>query len=115
MQKPHISLLNETEPFVFVSGQLALDETFTISAPDIDGQTTKVVGNIEKILRQAGLGLSDVIKTTVWLKNASDFWDFDTSYARAFGSHRPARSTVVSELVIPSALVEIEAIARRPR
>jgi len=50
---------------------------------------------------------------TVWLKNPSDFAAFDAAYAECFGAHKPARSTVVSDLVLPAALIEIEVIVHR--
>lgn len=109
---PHLTLLTESDPFIFVSGQLPLDSNYNISSLDIDGQTRKVIANIADALQSVGLSLTDIVKTTVWLKNASDFQAFDAAYAKCFGECRPARSTVVSELVLPSALVEIEAIAR---
>jgi enamine deaminase RidA (YjgF/YER057c/UK114 family) len=56
-----------------------------------------------------------VVKATVWLAKAADFAAFNESYAAAFGETRPARSTVVCPLVLPEALIEIEAIARRQR
>jgi 2-iminobutanoate/2-iminopropanoate deaminase len=64
-------------------------------------------------LEGAGLGLQDIVKTTVWLRREADFAAFNDSYARFFGQIRPARSTVISALVHPAALVEIEAIASR--
>lgn len=115
MAAPHLSPLTEAGSTVFLSGQLAFDDNRRISATDIDGQTTRTIDNIEHVLRQAGLSLGDVVKATVWLKNASDFMAFNESYARAFGEHAPARSTVVSELMLPEALVEIEVIAHRRR
>jgi len=113
MAAPHLSPSIEAGSFVFLSGQLAFDENRRISATDIDGQTTQVIKNISQVLAQAGLALADVVKATVWLKNVTDFSGFNDSYARAFGSHKPARSTVVSGLVVPAALIEIEVVARR--
>lgn len=114
MQPPHLSSWTEAGSFVFLSGQLAFDEKRTLSATDIDGQTAQTIKNIVQVLSQAGLTLADTVKVTVWLKNAADFPAFNESYARAFGSHAPARSTIVSQLVLPQALVEIEVVARRP-
>jgi len=110
---PHLAPFAESEPFLFVSGQLAFDADGGISAAGIDGQTRQIIANIAKVLRGTDLSLSDIVKTTVWLKNAADFVAFDAAYAECFGDHRPARSAVVSDLVLPAALIEIEAIARR--
>lgn len=111
---PHLAPFVEHSPFVFLSGQLPFDANREISEPTIDGQTRQVIANIAHVLGTLGLTLDDVVKATVWLKNAPDFADFDAAYAACFGDHKPARSTVVSDLVLPAALVEIEAIAVRP-
>lgn len=110
---PHLIPVAESEPFFFLSGQLPFDAQQQISATDIGGQTRQVVANIAKVLKSAGLSLNDVVKTTIWLRDAADFAGFDSTYAELFGEHRPARSTVVSSLVLPDALIEIEAVARR--
>lgn len=115
MIKPHLSTWTEAEGLVFLSGQLPFDEKGAISEENIDGQTKQVLRNIANVLRQAGLSLKNVVKTTVWLKNVSDFQQFNESYAQMFGDHLPARSTVASDLMLPQALVEIEVVARRPR
>jgi 2-iminobutanoate/2-iminopropanoate deaminase len=113
MIRPHLSPWTEAGSLIFVSGQLAFDSSGAISATDIAGQTRQVLKNLESVLRAAGVRLSDVIKTTVWLANAADFPAFNESYAAAFGEVKPARSTVIGSLVLPQALIEIEAIARR--
>lgn len=99
---------------LFLSGQLAFGPDGAIVAPDdIAAQTSQVLANIAGVLKGHGLGLPDVVKTTVWLTNTADFQAFNEAYAAAFGSHRPARSTVRSDLMLPGARIEIEAIARR--
>jgi 2-iminobutanoate/2-iminopropanoate deaminase len=110
---PHLKLWIDAGPIVYLSGQLAFDADRNISAPDIVGQTRQVLENIATVLREANLSPSDVVKTTVWLKNGADFSHFDAAYASFFGPHRPARSTVVANLVLEEALIEIEAIAYR--
>lgn len=111
---PHLVPVVDSDPFLFLSGQLPFDADRQISAPDIEGQTRQIIANIEDVLKSIDLSLGDVVKTTVWLKNAADFMKFDAAYAECFGAHMPARSTVVCDLVLPAALIEIEAIARRP-
>jgi 2-iminobutanoate/2-iminopropanoate deaminase len=111
MQAPHLSPWTEASPLIFVSGQLPFDASGQISAEDIGSQTTQALRNLEAVLTRASLSLRDVVKTTVWLRNATDFSQFDASYAKYFGEVKPARSTVVSALVHPKALVEIEATA----
>jgi 2-iminobutanoate/2-iminopropanoate deaminase len=95
---------------VITSGQLAFNEVGRIEG-DITEQTTRVLRRIETILAESGLNLHDVGKTSVWLVNADDFAAFNETYAKIFGDHMPARSTVVSQLTAPGALIEIEAMA----
>jgi 2-iminobutanoate/2-iminopropanoate deaminase len=113
MSLPHFSLWTEAASLVFVSGQLPFDATGRISETGVSGQTTQVLRNLEAVVAKAGLKLSDVVKTTVWLRSQSDFVAFNESYANYFGEIRPARSTVICALAHPDALVEIEAIVQR--
>jgi 2-iminobutanoate/2-iminopropanoate deaminase len=114
MKPPHLSPYMEAGSLIFLSGQLAFDAHGKISESELDGQTTQVLANIEGVLRTLGLGRGDIVKTTVWLRPGSDFAAFNDSYADFFGAHRPARSTVFSDLALAAAAVEIDAVARRP-
>ena len=96
---------------VYTSGQLAFDERGRLNAGAVDEQTALCLANIERILRDAGLTRDDVIKVAAWLTDAADFANFNRAYANFFGDHRPARSTVRCDLMLPGARVEIEAIA----
>jgi 2-iminobutanoate/2-iminopropanoate deaminase len=82
-----------------------------IESPDISGQTSQVLTNIRAVLAAAGLDLSHVVKTTVFLKDLGDFATMNGLYSDAFGSHKPARSTVQVAKLPLDALVEIEVIA----
>jgi 2-iminobutanoate/2-iminopropanoate deaminase len=113
MQAPHLSPFTETHGIVFISGQLAFDSQAQIPHEDIEGQTMLALKNLAAVLSKTGLTLKDVVKTTVWLRDARDFAGFNAVYADTFGEHRPARSTIVGQLVHPDALVEIEAVAAR--
>jgi 2-iminobutanoate/2-iminopropanoate deaminase len=95
---------------VYLSGQLALIDGKLVAGGIVE-QTTTVLDNIERLLAEANLTLSDVFKTTVWIVDGSDFAQFNATYSARFSSPYPARSAVVSKLVIPGALVEIEVIA----
>ena len=99
---------------IFCSGALGVDANFQLVEGGVAAQTKAAIANLQAVLAQAGATLSDVAKTTVWLTDMADFAAFNASYAEAFGSHAPARSTVTSALAIPGALVEIEAIACAP-
>ena len=97
---------------LFCAGQLPLNpETMKIEAADIAGQTSQVLTNIKAVLAAADLDLSHVVKTTVFLKDLSDFATMNGLYSDAFGSHKPARSTVQVAKLPLDALVEIEVIA----
>lgn len=96
--------------FLFVSGQLSLREG-AIVGDDVGEQTDIVIDAIVEQLEAHGAALDAVVKTSVWLTRADDFVAFNTAYARHFNEPYPARSTVISDLALPGALVEIDAIA----
>ena len=98
--------------FLFASGQVALDPaTSEFIAGDIAKQTERVLENLKGILEAAGCHLHRVVKTTVFLKNMSDFTAMNEVYAKFFPAAPPARSTVEVARLPKDALVEIEVIA----
>jgi 2-iminobutanoate/2-iminopropanoate deaminase len=98
--------------FVFTAGQVALDpRTGEVVSGGISEQTGRALENLSAILIAAGTSLSQVVKTTVFLVDMADFAAMNEVYARAFGTHRPARSTVAVAALPRGARVEIEAIA----
>jgi 2-iminobutanoate/2-iminopropanoate deaminase len=98
--------------FLFTAGQVALDPTKgELVAGGIVEQTTRALENLRAILKAAGTDFSQVVKTTVFLVDMADFTDMNEVYGRAFGSHRPARSTVAVAALPRGARVEIEVIA----
>jgi len=112
---PFFSSARRDGDWVFVSGQMAFDEHSRIAGDTVGDQTRRCLARIEHILCAEGLGLADVLKTTVWLGRVTDFIEFNASYAEVFATTKvpaPARSTVRADLMVPGALVEIEAIAR---
>ena len=97
---------------LFCSGQVALSPTEgVLVSDDVAAQTEQVFRNIRAVLATAGVGLGDVVKTTVYLDTMDDFKAMNAVYAEAFGDHRPARSTVAVDALTVGALVEIEVIA----
>ena len=101
---------------VFVAGQIGLDPaTGKMVEGGIDAQTTQVMKNAEAVLKNAGLGFKDVVRTTVFLTNISDFQAMNKIYAGYFpeGSIPPARSTVAVSALAAGAVVEIDFIAAR--
>ncbi len=100
--------------FVFASGQIPLDpETMEIVGDDVKAQTDRVLRSLAAVLEEAGVSLSKVVKSTVYLANISDFQAMNEVYARHFGEHRPARAAMQAGALPKGALVEIEAIAIR--
>jgi reactive intermediate/imine deaminase len=97
-------------PFVFVSGQVAMGDKGEIVPGGIEAQTRQTLKNVENALALAGCTLKDVVKATVWLDDARDFWTFNRVYAEFFSENKPARSTTQATLMI-DAKVEIEVIA----
>ena len=97
---------------VFCSGQTPLDPaTMQIVGADIGQQTERVLQNLEIVLGGLGLSLQNVVKTTVFLKDMADFPGMNAVYARMFGDHRPARTTIAVKQNPLDALVEIECVA----
>lgn len=97
---------------VFSSGQIPLDpQTGQFVEGGIAEQTEQVLKNLSEVLRAAGVGLSDVVKTTVYLADMNDFAAMNEIYARHFQRDPPARSTVQAARLPRGALIEIEAIA----
>lgn len=111
-RQPNFSMTRRAGSLVFVSGQMAFGEGFRIVGEDVAAQTRICLENIERQLATAGLTARDIVKTTVWLTRVDDFAAFDAAYGAYFGDARlPARSTVRADLMVPGALVEIEAVA----
>jgi reactive intermediate/imine deaminase len=99
--------------FVFVSGQVAMDEKGVVVFGDIESQTRVTMDNVIKTLALADCELKDVIKATIWLDDVRDFWGFNKVYSEYFPENPPARATVRSELMV-DAKIEIEVMAYKP-
>lgn len=98
--------------FVFVSGQVPMVDGKKVEG-GVAAETRAVLDNIAAVLELAGCDMSNVIKTTVWLRDHDDFAAFNEAYGGYFPTNPPARSTAESRLMIDIA-VEIEAIAYKP-
>ena len=99
--------------FLFTSGQVPLDPASgKLVEGGLETSAERVFDNLEAILTQAGLKFGDVVKTTVFLTRAEDFAPLNAVYARRFGAHRPARSTVIVAALPDGAALEIDMIAR---
>ncbi|GAA8608093.1 RidA family protein [Helicobacter pylori] len=101
-----------TNDLVFISGQLGIDaSTGEFKGADIHSQTTQSMENIKAILKEVGLGMDSVVKTTILLKSLDDFAVVNEIYGSYFKEPYPARATFQVAKLPKDALVEIEAIA----
>ena len=97
---------------IFASGQIPLDpSTGEFVAGGIAEQTEQVLRNLTAVFEAAGIGLAQVVKTTVFLANMEDFVAMNEVYGRFFAQQPPARATVQAARLPRDARVEIEAIA----
>ena len=97
---------------VFTAGQIALDPvTMEVVTGGVAEQTEQVFKNIKAVLESAGSGLDRVLKTSVFLVDMADFAAMNEVYAKYFGSHRPARSTVAVAGLPRGVRVEIDCVA----
>lgn len=104
----------EAAGLLFISGQLPIDPATGNMAPaEIKAQTEGVIKNLEGILKSQGLGLENILKTTVYMADLSQFAQMNEVYAKFFAKNPPARATVEVKALPKAALVEIEAVAAR--
>jgi len=98
---------------LFASGQIPLDPVKgELVSGGIEQWTERVLDNLQAVLVAHGLGWTDVMRTTVYLIRSEDFAAMNAVYAKRFGDHRPARSTVIVAALPKGAAVEIDLIAR---
>ena len=103
----------KTDHYLFISGQLPIDPvTGKLVAGSIQDQTRQVLQNILEILRAAGLESSNLVKTTVYLRDLDEFAAVNEVYAAVLGKNPPARACVEVSRLPKDALIEIEAIAQ---
>jgi len=101
--------------FMFTAGQIGLvPETGNLIEGGIEAETRQVLTNIKNILEAAGYGLNDVVKTTVYLKELSDFPRMNAVYGEFFPNKPPARATVQVAGLPKDAKLQIDAIALNP-
>ncbi len=103
----------EVNGFVFTSGQIAIDPTTgSVEAKDIKGQTEQIMKNLGAILKEAGLGFENAVKTTCFLADMGDFTAFNEVYGKYFTT-KPARSCVAVKSLPKNVLAEVEVIAAK--
>ena len=104
----------DTGPLVFCAGQIGLDPaTGTLVGGGAVAEATRAIANLDAVLAAVGLGLGDVVKTTLFLTDLADGPAVGAVYAERFPAPHPARSTVQVAALPAGARVEVEAIAVR--
>lgn len=103
----------ESQGFVFCSGQIPLTADGGQITGSISEQAEQVMKNIDAVLRAAGLGFNNVVKTTIFLTNMADFAAVNEVYSKYFTSQPPARSTIAVAALPKGCNVEVEVLAAR--
>lgn len=104
----------EVNGFVYASGQLPIDPaTGAFPEGEVKEQTRQSLLNVKAILEEAGLALSNVVKTTVYLADMGDFAAMNEVYSQFFAQPFPARSAIAVKALPKGALVEVEVVAAR--
>ncbi len=103
----------DTGDFVFLAGQIGINPETGELVEGIENQTAQVMENIRAVLKAAGLDLSNVVKTTIYLTDMENFATVNKIYGSYFNPPYPARSTVAVKTLPKDALVEIEVVAKR--
>ena len=98
--------------FVFLSGQIPVDADGNVVGATAPEQARQAMDNLRGLVRNTGLSMSDVVKTTIFLTDMGDFAKVNEVYAKHIGNSRPARSTVAVAGLPKGVQVEIECVAR---
>lgn len=98
---------------VYCSGQIGADPATGKLEEGISAQTRRALGNLEQVLKASGLGLEDVLKTSVFLADLAQFAQMNEEYSKHFKPPFPARATLQAAALPKGALVEIDAIAQK--
>ncbi len=97
--------------YIFVSGQVGFVDAKGNEIKGVEAQVRLCLENMKRVLVAAGASLDDVVKVTVFLRNEEDFAKMNEVYQGYFPEDKPARSTVIAGLALPTMLVEMECIA----
>ena len=101
--------------YIFLSGRSGFVDKDGRKVKGIESQTRQCLENIKQVLEVAGSSLCDVVKTTIFITDIDDFAQMNEIYKGYFTKDRPARSTVVTGLVNPDMLIEVECVAYKPQ
>jgi 2-iminobutanoate/2-iminopropanoate deaminase len=103
----------EVDGLVLLSGQIGLKAETGEMAEGLTQQTVQIMRNISAMLQSAGCSLSNVVKSTIYLKDIGDFAEFNKLYSEYFEKNPPARTTVEVSSLPRNALIEIDIIAHK--
>jgi 2-iminobutanoate/2-iminopropanoate deaminase len=112
--KPPFSPVVVSGDHVYTAGQVAFDEGGALVGESMEEQARRTLENVRSCLVAAGCSMDDVVKVNAFLADLADFDSYNAVYREFFAEPYPARTTVQAGLP-PGLLVEIEAVARRPR
>ena len=102
-------------PFLYISGQIPLDPaTSLVVEGGFETQVRQCLRNLATLLKQEGLGLDSVVKTTIFLQDLNNFAELNSVYGAYFTGVKPARSTIEVARLPLDVMVEIEAVAVAP-
>ncbi len=111
---PYSSAIRAGE-YIFLSGQIGSVDDRGNEVKGIEAQTKQCLENMKHVLEVAGSSLGDVVKVAVFLANVNDFAKMNEVYRSYFPKDRPVRSTIITGLVRPDMLIEMECIAYHPQ
>ena len=97
----------------FISGQIGVEPDSNSLVEGIGAQTQQIMNNLAALLASEGLGVNNLVKTTIYLKNMDDFEKVNEIYGEGLNGNKPARATVAVADLPKGALIEIEAIAAK--
>jgi 2-iminobutanoate/2-iminopropanoate deaminase len=100
--------------YTFVSGQIGHTDAQGREVKGIEAQVRQCLENMKRVLAAADSSLDEVVKVTIFLRQEGDFAKMNEIYQGYFTKDRPARSTVIADLALPSILIEIDCIAYSP-
>jgi len=104
----HLSNATRVGTHLYVAGLVSTDENGdVVGRGSVREQTLQICSVLKRICEQYGASLTDVARCLVFLTDRSGYAEYDDAFAQAFGEHRPARATVIADLVSPDFLVEI--------
>ncbi len=103
------------ENMIFTSGQIGLKSDGVLVEGGVVAEAKQVLINLSEVLKEGGSNLQNVVKTTIFLADMSDFAEVNKIYAEFFGDHKPARSTIAVKTLPLNVSIEIEAIAFRAK